>query len=84
MTALPMLAQYVKNLAIQNGVIIAPDAGSVKKAEKMAAFLDLPLGVMYKRRPAHNIAEVTYFIGEVAGMTRRLLGQPPAMVHREP
>ena len=69
MTALPMLAQYVKNLSIKNGVIIAPDAGSVKKAEKMAAFLDLPLGVMYKRRPAHNVAEVTFFIGEVEGMT---------------
>jgi len=69
MTALPMLAQYVKNLSVKNGVIIAPDAGSVKKAEKMAAFLDLPLGVMYKRRPAHNVAEVTFFIGEVEGMT---------------
>ncbi|MGE5551660.1 MAG: ribose-phosphate diphosphokinase [Bacteroidota bacterium] len=69
MTALPMLAQYIKNKAIHNGVIIAPDAGSVKKAEKLAAILDLPLGVMYKRRPAHNVAETTYFIGEVAGMS---------------
>ena len=48
-------------------MVIAPDAGSVKKAEKLATRLDLPLGVMYKRRPAPNVAEITYFAGEVAG-----------------
>jgi len=69
MTALPMLAQYIKNKNIPNGVIIAPDAGSVKKAERLATHLDLPLGVMYKRRPAHNVAETTYFIGDVEGLT---------------
>lgn len=67
MTALPMLAQYIRNKAIPNGVIIAPDAGIVKKAEKLATMLDLPLGVMYKRRPAHNVAETTFVIGEVSG-----------------
>ena len=67
MTALPMLAQYIRNKAIPNGVIIAPDAGSVKKAEKLATMLDLPLGVMYKRRPAPNVAETTFVIGEVKG-----------------
>ena len=67
MTALPMLAQYIKQQHIKDGVVIAPDAGSVKKAEKLAARLDLPVGVMYKRRPAPNVAEVTYFIGDVTG-----------------
>lgn len=69
MTALPMLAQYIKQKNLPDGVIIAPDAGSVKKAEKLAARLDLPLGVMYKRRPAPNVAEMTFFIGEVTGKT---------------
>ena len=69
MTALPMLAQYIKEKKIQNGVIIAPDAGSVKKAEKLAARLNMPLGVMYKRRPAPNVAELSFFIGEVEGKT---------------
>jgi ribose-phosphate pyrophosphokinase len=67
LTALPMLAQYIKQKQITDGVIIAPDAGSVKKAEKLATRLDLPLGVMYKRRPAPNVAEITFFIGEVEG-----------------
>jgi ribose-phosphate pyrophosphokinase len=65
LTALPMLAQYIKQKNLSDGVVIAPDAGSVKKAEKLATRLDLPLGVMYKRRPAPNIAEITFFIGEV-------------------
>ena len=69
MTALPMLAQYIKQKNLQDGVVIAPDAGSVKKAEKLATRLDLPLGVMYKRRPAPNVAEITFFIGEVKDKT---------------
>jgi ribose-phosphate pyrophosphokinase len=69
MTALPMLAQYIKQYNLSDAVIIAPDAGSVKKAEKLAARLDLPLGVMYKRRPAPNVAEITFFIGEVQDKT---------------
>lgn len=69
MTALPMLAQYIKNAQIDDGVIIAPDAGSVKKAEKLAARLHMPLGVMYKRRPAPNVAEMSFFIGDVENMT---------------
>jgi ribose-phosphate pyrophosphokinase len=69
MTALPMLAQYIKQRNIKDGVVIGPDAGSVKKAEKLATRLDLPLGIMYKRRPAPNVAETTYFIGDVADKT---------------
>ncbi len=69
MTALPMLAQSIKEKNLKNGVIIAPDAGSVKKAEKLATRLDLPLGVMYKRRPAPNVAEMTFFIGDVKDKT---------------
>jgi ribose-phosphate pyrophosphokinase len=69
MTALPMLAQYIRQQNLEDGVIIAPDAGSVKKAEKLATRLDLPLGVMYKRRPAPNVAEMTFFIGDVKDKT---------------
>lgn len=69
MTALPMLAQYIRQKNFPDSVIIAPDAGSVKKAEKLAARLDLPLGVMYKRRPAPNVAEITFFIGDVKDKT---------------
>ncbi|HBG16781.1 MAG TPA: ribose-phosphate diphosphokinase, partial [Firmicutes bacterium] len=67
LTALPKLSQYIKEKNLKNGVVIAPDAGSVKKAEKLADYLHLPLGVMYKRRPAFNVAEMSFFIGDVKG-----------------
>lgn len=69
LTALPKLSQYIKEKNIKNGVVIGPDAGSVKKAEKLAASLHWPLGVMYKRRPAPNVAEMSFFIGEVKDKT---------------
>lgn len=67
LTALPKLSQYMKEKNINDGVVIAPDAGSVKKAEKLATYLHLPLGVMYKRRPGPNVAEMSFFIGDVKG-----------------
>lgn len=67
LTALPKLSQYIKEKNINDGVVIAPDAGSVKKAEKLATYLHLPLGVMYKRRPGPNVAEMSFFIGDVKG-----------------
>ncbi len=69
LTALPKLSQYIQEKNIEDGVVIAPDAGSVKKAEKLAAYLHLPLGVMYKKRPSPNVAEMSFFIGEVKGKT---------------
>jgi ribose-phosphate pyrophosphokinase len=69
LTALPMLAHYCSQQKISNPVVISADAGGVKKAEKLATRLDLPIGVMYKRRTAHNVAEMTTFIGEVKDKT---------------
>ncbi len=67
LTALPQLSAYIKEQNFTDGVVIAPDAGAVKKAEKLATSLHLPLGVMYKRRPAPNVAEMSFFIGDVEG-----------------
>lgn len=69
LTALPMLAQYCAQKQVPNPVVISADAGGVKKAEKLATRLDVPIGVMYKRRPSHNVAEMTTFIGDVEGKT---------------
>ena len=69
LTALPLLSEYISQQKIKDGIIVAPDAGSVKRAEKLATRLDMPIGVMYKRRPKHNVAEISYFTGEVEGKT---------------
>lgn len=69
LTALPMFADYCSAKQISNGIIIAPDAGRVKTAERLASRLDMPVGVVYKRRPSHNVSEVTHVIGDVEGKT---------------
>ncbi|MCU0610228.1 MAG: ribose-phosphate pyrophosphokinase [Candidatus Eisenbacteria bacterium] len=69
LTAYPLLRDYLRAECIQDGVVIAADAGGVKRAERLAMDLRLPLGVQYKRRPGHNEAEPSTFTGDVAGKT---------------
>lgn len=69
LTAYPLLRDYLRAEGIEEGVVIAADAGGVKRAEKLAMDLRLPLGVQYKRRPGHNEAEPSTFTGDVAGKT---------------
>ncbi|MBE3575250.1 MAG: ribose-phosphate pyrophosphokinase [Firmicutes bacterium] len=67
LTALPILADYFRGRDLSDAVVVALDAGGIKRAEQMAARLNLPLVGMYKRRPDHNVAEVTHVIGDVVG-----------------
>jgi ribose-phosphate pyrophosphokinase len=70
MTAMPILTQYVKDqLGTEDLVIIAPDAGRVKLVRKFAQKLDVPYALLEKERPAHQVAETGYVIGEVKDQT---------------
>lgn len=69
LTALPILAQHYRAKGLKDAVVVALDAGGTKTAEKLASRLDLPLVGMYKRRRAHNVAEVTHVIGDVEDRT---------------
>ena len=64
-----MFADYIKKKKINNGVIVAPDAGAAKDAGRLAKMLDLPLAVLTKERPSFNTAEVTSVVGDVEGKT---------------
>ena len=66
LTALPKLSQYMKEKNINDGVVLAPDAGSVK-SRKTCYLPAFAFGVMYKRRPGPNVAEMSFFIGDVKG-----------------
>jgi ribose-phosphate pyrophosphokinase len=71
LTALPVLEEYVRANA-NEPVIVSPDAGRIKVAERMAQHLDdcgADLAFCYKRRPkgTANVAEATEVIGDVAG-----------------
>ena len=66
MTARPVLAQYVKDQLGHDHdlVMIAPDAGRVKLATKFAQDVGAPIALLAKERPAHQVAEIGYVIGE--------------------
>ena len=68
MTAVPMFAQYVRDLNLTEEVaVVSPDTGRTKLASKFADMIGGDLVVLNKDRPAHNVARVTAVIGEVSG-----------------
>lgn len=69
LTALPILADYIESLNFSDCVVVSPDVGRVKVCKKLADMLGADLAIMHKGRPEHNVAEITYVIGEVKGKT---------------
>jgi ribose-phosphate pyrophosphokinase len=68
MTAVPMFAQYVRDLSLAPPVaVVSPDTGRTKLAGKFAEMIGGDLVVLNKERPAHNVARVTALIGDVEG-----------------
>jgi ribose-phosphate pyrophosphokinase len=72
LTALPVLTQYLREqvaLHDQDVVVVAPDAGRIKTAERLREHLHADLAFLYKRRSKHEpnkIAEMAV-VGEVDG-----------------
>lgn len=65
MTSLDLIADYLRKKNLKDAVVVSPDAGRAKTAERLATYLDLPVALMNKRRPKHNEAEITHVIGDV-------------------
>jgi len=64
----PLFANYLKkHKLLKNAVIVSPDIGGVKRANKLADLLGLKLAIIDKIRKAHNESEVTHVVGEVEG-----------------
>ena len=73
MTALFILTQYFQDLGLDDLVVVAPDAGRVKLAKKFAAKIGADLAILNKERPAQQVAEIGYVIGDVKGKTALLV-----------
>ena len=73
MTALFMLTQYFDDLGLTDLVVVAPDAGRVKLNKKFAAKIGAELAILDKERPAQQVAEIGYVIGDVKGKTAVLV-----------
>ena len=68
LTAIPVLETYLREHAV-DPVIVSPDAGRIKVAERLAQHLHADLAFIYKRRPkgTTNVAVARDVIGEVDG-----------------
>jgi ribose-phosphate pyrophosphokinase len=68
LTAIPVLESYIRTHST-DPVIVSPDAGRIKVAERMAQHLNADLAFIYKRRPKgmDNVAIARDVIGDVAG-----------------
>jgi ribose-phosphate pyrophosphokinase len=72
LTALPILSDYIsQELGLYDGdlVIVAPDAGRIRTAERLREYLHADLAFLYKRRSRHeaNKIEEMAVVGEVDG-----------------
>jgi len=68
MTAIPLFAQYVRDLKLQEPIAaVSPDTGRTKLAGKFAEMIGGDLVVLNKERPEHHVARVTTVIGDVEG-----------------
>jgi len=69
MTALMMLTQYFGDLGLHDLVVVAPDVGRAKLNQKFAERIGAELAILTKERPAHQLAEIGYVIGDVKDKT---------------
>ena len=69
MQALPLMVRYFmkKGLYGDDVVVVSPDIGGVKRARKLAEWLDCKIAIIDKRRPKPNVAEIMGVLGDVEG-----------------
>jgi ribose-phosphate pyrophosphokinase len=67
--AAPVFIEHVQKMALEDVVVVSPDAGGVERARAYAKRLDARLAIVDKRRDQPNVAEVHNVIGDVEGRT---------------
>jgi ribose-phosphate pyrophosphokinase len=71
LTAMPVLVDYIRANLPEDLVVVSPDAGRVKVAERYTNVLDADLAIVHKRRVkgVKNAVEAHEIVGEVEGRT---------------
>ncbi len=71
LTAVPVIAEYLKANVDDDAVMVAPDAGGGKLARRFADRLNADIAFIDKRRPkgTHNVAVATEVVGDIVGRT---------------
>ncbi|WP_337018766.1 ribose-phosphate diphosphokinase [Oceanobacillus massiliensis] len=69
----PILSDYFDAKNLEDVIVVSPDHGGVTRARKMADRLKAPIGIIDKRRPRPNVAEIMNIIGNIEGKTAILI-----------
>jgi ribose-phosphate pyrophosphokinase len=66
---MPVLVDYLQQNGGRNTVVVAPDAGRVKVAERFSQHVSADVAIVHKRRPKGSAGEVEALevVGEVSG-----------------
>ena len=67
--SMPLMEEYIQNKHLENIVVVSPDIGGVKRADKLAKALGCDKAIVYKHRNAHNEATAEDLIGDVKDKT---------------
>ena len=69
LTAMPVIVDYIRANLPENLVVVSPDAGRVKVAERYTNILNADLAIVHKRRVKgmRNTVEAVEIVGEVDG-----------------
>lgn len=70
LVGMPILTKYIiDNYNLDELVIVSPDAGRAKTAERYSSFLGCGMAIVHKQRSyvKHNTVEAKYLIGDVTG-----------------
>ncbi|MHB1502456.1 MAG: ribose-phosphate diphosphokinase [Acidimicrobiales bacterium] len=69
LTAMPVLVEELRRQGTDDLVVVAPDAGRVKVAERYSQNLGADLALVHKRRPrgTMNQVEIRHVVGDVEG-----------------
>ena len=67
LSAVPLITDYLKQHDLTDAVIVAPDVGRAKLAEKYAENLGVPLALIHKARETATTSRIVGMIGNLQG-----------------
>ncbi len=75
LTAVPILAKYFRTKGLDNVVVVSPDAGRTKMAEKYTDILQIPMAMMTKRRKGIGGGDLQFYdiVGNIEGKSAVLI-----------
>lgn len=68
LSAVPLLAKAVRSWVVERVVLVAPDLGAVKLAERYSGILNVPVVTIHKTRLSGREVKVHQLVGEVRGL----------------